>query len=84
MINSFCLPQLVDVSALRTFSVRLALTVVRFMCCENVSFGSRVTPRIFGCLVVGNVLPPSLSDRVVLYSGGCGVKSVVVVLSAFM
>ena len=55
-----------------------------FMCCENVSFGSKVTPRIFGFLAVGSVFLPSLSDRVVLYSAGSGVKSEVVVLSVFM
>ena len=55
IISSFCLPHLVDVSALRMLRVRFALMVVSFMCCENVSFGSRVTPSIFGCLTVGNV-----------------------------
>ena len=84
IISSLCLPHLVDVSALRMLSVRFALVVVIFMCCENVSFGSKVTPRILGCLIVGNVLPLMLSDKVVLYSAGSGVKRVVVVLSAFM
>ena len=54
-INSFCLPHFVDVSALRMLRVRFALVVVRFICCEKVNFGSKVTPRIFGFLVVGSV-----------------------------
>ena len=64
--------------------VCFALVVASLMCCENVSFGSKVTPRIFGCLLVGRICLLSLSLRVVLYSAGSGVNSVVVVLSAFM
>ena len=51
---------------------------------ENVSFGSKVIPRIFRCFVVGNVRLFNLSGRVVLYSGRFGVKSVVEVLSMFI
>ena len=80
-INFFCLPHLVKVSAFRMLSVCFALMIVTFVCCENVSFGSRVIPRIFGCFVVGNVWLFNLSDRFVLHSAGSGVKSVVVVLS---
>ena len=47
------------------------------------SLGSSVRPNIFGFLCVGSVLPSICSDNVVLYSAGSGVKSVVVVLSAF-
>ena len=47
-------------------------------------FGSRVIPKIFGCFVVGNVWLFNLSDRVVLYSAGSSVKSVVIVLSVFI
>ena len=57
--------------------------MVTFICYENVSFGSSVIPRILGCFVVGNVWF-NLSDKVVLYSAGSGVKSVVVVLSVFI
>ena len=51
------------------------------VCCENVSFESRVIPRIFVCFVVGSV---NLSYIVVPYSAGSGVKSVVVVLYVFI
>ena len=83
-INSFCLPHLVEVSAFRMLNVCFALVMVTFICCENVSFELRVIPRIFGCFVVGNVRLFNLSDRVVLYSAGFGVKSVMVVLSVFI
>ena len=82
-INSFCLLHLVEVSGFRMLSICFALVIVTFICCENVSFELRVIPRIFGCFV-GNVCFFNLSDRVVLYSAGSGVKSVVVVLSVFI
>ena len=74
IINSLCLPHLVEVSAFRMLSICFALVMVTFKCYENVGFGSRVIPRIFRCFVVGNVRLFNLSDRVVLYSGGFGVK----------
>ena len=80
-INSFCLPHLVEVSPFKMLSVCFALLMVTFICCKNVSFGSRVIPRIFGCFVVGSVWLFNLRDRVVLYSVGSGVKIVVVVFS---
>ena len=46
-INFFCLPHLVEVNAFRMLSVCFALVMVTFICCENVSFGSRVIPKIF-------------------------------------
>ena len=42
------------------------------MCC----FCSKVILRIFGCFVVGNFRLFNLSNRVVLYSAGSGIKSV--------
>ena len=39
-ISYFCLPHLVEMSALRMLSIHIALMMVKFMCCENVSFGS--------------------------------------------
>ena len=83
-INSFCLPHLVEVSALKMLSVCFALVTVMFICCKNISFGSRVIPRIFGCFVIVNVWLFNLSDRVVPYSAGSGVNSVVVVLYVFI
>ena len=83
-IHSFCLPHLVEVSAFRMSSVCFAFGMVTFICCENVSFMSRVIPRIFECFVIGNIWLFNSGDRVVLYSAGSGVKSVVVVLSVFI
>ena len=76
IINSFCLPHLVEVSAYRMLSVCFALVMMTFISCENVCFGSRLIPKIFGYFVVGNVWLFNLSDRVVLYSAGSGVKIV--------
>ena len=73
-INYFCLFHLVEVSAFRMLSVCFALVMATFICCGNVSFGSRVTPRIFRCFVVGIVWLFNLSDRVVLCSDEPGVK----------
>ena len=83
-INSFCLFCLVEMNAFRMLNVCFVLVVMTFICCENVSFGSRVIPRNLRCFVVGNVWLFNLSDRVVPYSAGSGVKSVVVVLSVFI
>ena len=47
------------------------------------SLGSNVSPRIFGSLTVGRVSLSMCSVRVVLYSAGSGVNSVVVVLDLF-
>ena len=44
---------------------------------ENVSFGSQVIPRVFGCFVVANVRLFKLNDRVVPYSAGYGVKRLI-------
>ena len=53
--NCFCLLHLVEVSAFRMLSICFALVMVMFIRFENVSFGSRVIPRMFGCFVVGSV-----------------------------
>ena len=55
MISSFCLPHLFEVSALRKLSVCFALMTMRFMYCENVSFGSKVTSKVFWCFAVDSV-----------------------------
>ena len=44
MLSPFCLPHLFEVSALRMLSICFALMMVRFIYCENVSFGSKVIP----------------------------------------
>ena len=53
-INSFCLPHLVGMSAFKMLSVYFVLVMVTFMCCQKVSFGSRMIPSISRCFVVGN------------------------------
>ena len=55
MLSLFCLPHLFDESALKMLSICFASMMVRFMYCKNVSFGSKVFPRVFGCFVVGSV-----------------------------
>ena len=50
-INSFCLPDLVEVSVFRMSSVSFAVVMVTFIRCENVSLGSKVILRIFWCFV---------------------------------
>ena len=50
---SFCLPQVVEVSAFTTLSDLSAFSLVIFMCSEKFSLGSYVTPRILGFLTVG-------------------------------
>ena len=47
------------------------------------SFGSRVSPSIFGFLTVGRMVFFMVSVSVLLYSAGSGVNSVVVVLLVF-
>ena len=46
------------------FSFLSSLVSSDIYMCENVSFGSTVIPRIFGCFVVGNVWLFNLSDRI--------------------
>ena len=81
--NSFCLPYLEEVNAFRMLSICFSLVMLTFTCWENVSFGSIVIPKILECFVVGSVWLFNLNDRVVPYSAGFGVKSVVVILSVF-
>ena len=48
-----------------------------------VSFGSKVMPRTFGCVVMGSAVLFVLRSRLLLYSTGSGVNIVQVVLSGF-
>ena len=58
-ISFFCLPYLVEVSVWRMLGICFALMTVKFMCCENVSYGSKVISRVlvvflvvvFSCLI---------------------------------
>ena len=72
--NSFCLSHLVEVITFRILSVCFALVAVTFICCENVSFESTMISKIIGCCVVGSFWLFNLSDRIVPYSAGSGIK----------
>ena len=56
---------------------------VRCMCVLYVSFGSNVRRRTFGCVPMGSALWFSVRSRLLVYSAGCGVNRVQVVLSGF-
>ena len=56
MIVSFCLPHVVDVSALSICILLRALVVVISMCLLYVSLGSRVSPSIFGLMFMRSVM----------------------------
>ena len=47
------------------------------------SFGTKVRPRTFGCVAMGNTVLFILRSRLLLYSAGSGVNRVQVVLSGF-
>ena len=82
MVVSFCPPPHgVDVSALSICIVLRAFVIVISMCLLYVSLGSRVSPSIFGLMFMGNVMLCICSSSSLLYSAGCGVKRVHVVLS---
>ena len=49
----------------------------------NVSFGSKVKPRTFGCVVIVSAVLFILRSRLLVYSAGSGVNRVQVVLSGF-
>ena len=53
---SFCLPQVVEVSALRIFMELFVFSLVICICWEKLRLGSRVTPKILGFLTVGMVV----------------------------
>ena len=60
-----------------------ACTVKLWMCVLYVSFGSKVRPRIFGCVAMGSALLFILRSRLFVYSAGSGVNRVQVVLFEF-
>src|SRR6478609_3571634 len=75
---SFCLPQVVEVSALTTFSDLSAFSFVILVCSAKSSFGSSVTHSIVGFLTVGMGVLLILRFSVLLYSARSGVKRVAV------
>ena len=60
-----------------------AYTEMLWMCVLYVSFGSKVTPRTFGCVAMGSALLVIVRSRLLVYSAGSGVDRVQVVLSGF-
>ena len=53
------------------------------MCVLYASFGSKVRPRTFGCIVMGSAVLFILRSRLLSYSAGSGVNRVQVVLPGF-
>ena len=53
------------------------------MCVLYASFGSKVRPRIFGCIVMRSAVLFIVRSRLLVYSAGSGVNRVQVVLSGF-
>ena len=82
-IVSFDFPHFVVVRVLSILMVLSAFSLVCLVCSTKFNFGSKVMPRIFGCLLVGICMLFIVSDRVELYSAGSGVNSVDVDLSGF-
>ena len=81
MIVSFCFSHVVDVIALSICIVLRAFVVVISKCLLYVSLGSRISPSIFGLMFMRSVMLSICSSNCVLYSAGCGVKRMHVVLS---
>ena len=53
------------------------------MCLQYVSCGSKVRPRIYGCVAMGSVVLFILRYKLLVYSAGSVVNRVQVVLSGF-
>ena len=51
------------------------------MCVLYVSFGSKVRPRTYGCVVMGSAVLFILRSRLLLYSAGSGFTVILFVLS---
>ena len=76
MSVSFCLPHPVAVSAFMICIGLCACTEMLWMCVLYVSFGSKATPRTFGCVAMGSALLFILRSRLLVYSAGYGVNRV--------
>ena len=83
MTFSFCFPHHVAVSVFMICRGLCACTEMLWMCVLYVSFGSKVKPRTFGCVAMGNALVCICMFRLLVYSAGSGVNRVQVVLSGF-
>ena len=73
---SFCLPNPVAVSAFMICRALCACTEMLWMCVLYVSFGSKVSPRTFGCVALGSALLFIVRSRLLVYSAGSGVNRV--------
>ena len=83
MSVSFCLPHPVAVSSFIICRGLCACTEMLWMCVLFVSFGSKVSPRTFGCFAMGSALLCICRSRLLIYSARSGVNRVQVVLSGF-
>ena len=68
MSVSFCLPHPVAVSAFKICRGLCACTEMLWMCVLYLSFGSKVRPRTFGCVVIGSALLFIVRSRLLVYS----------------
>ena len=83
MSVSFCLPHPVAVSAFIICNGLCACTEMLCMCVLYVSFGSKVRPRTFGCVTMGNAVLFIFRSSLLLYSARSGVNRVQAVLPGF-
>ena len=60
-----------------------ACTEMLWICVLYVSFGSKVSPRTFGCVAMGSALMCIFRSRLLVYSAGSGVNRVQVLLSGY-
>ena len=73
---SFCCPQDVPERAFRMLFLLLERAAVCSICCLNVNFVSKVTPRIFGVVCRGMGVPFTTICGACLASADWGVKRV--------
>ena len=76
MSVSFCLPHPVAVSAFMICRGVRACTEMLWMCVLYVSFGYKVRPRTFECIVMGSALLFIFRSRLLFCSAGSGVNRV--------
>ena len=81
MSVSFCLPHHVAVSASMICKGLCACTKMLWVCVLYVSFGSKVRPKTFGCVIMGSALLFMVRSKLLVYSAGSDVNRVQVVLS---
>lgn len=65
---SLSFPQVLPDMAFRALFLDCILLLTFLACWLKVSNGSNVTPRIFGCLVVGTIVSSMIMSRVLLTS----------------